>query len=327
MIPVVTTIDILLLLALPASGKSEVRRYLDHLGPRRADLHLGPTIQLDDYPYVHLMRRISEEQRAMGCQPAFFVSDDTPFRDPRDWITLIHLVNEDFAGLGATTRHPDGAGRLLARIEAARMRAGGSVPIATDERDALEEALGGDAAELAAALPTPGPDDLDGATIVIEFARGGPEGATAPLPHPLGYEHSLAALSPDILDRASILYVWVTPEESRRRNEERAVPGRDGDASILHHGVPEAVMRGDYGMDDIGYLAETSPEPGTIAVRSANDVHLLPFARFDNRQDHTSFLRGDPDRWPADSVATLHARLATALDALVGGGVDSTSAE
>ena len=52
-------IDILLLLALPASGKSEVRRYLANLTPAqcRDDFHLGPTVQLDDYPYVHMMRR------------------------------------------------------------------------------------------------------------------------------------------------------------------------------------------------------------------------------------------------------------------------------
>src|SRR5438445_6161715 len=50
-------LDVLLLLALPASGKSEVRRYLASLSPEqcRGDFHLGPTVQLDDYPYVHMM--------------------------------------------------------------------------------------------------------------------------------------------------------------------------------------------------------------------------------------------------------------------------------
>ena len=52
-------LDVLLLLALPASGKSEVRRYLASLTPEqcRRDFHMGPTVQLDDYPYVHMMRQ------------------------------------------------------------------------------------------------------------------------------------------------------------------------------------------------------------------------------------------------------------------------------
>ena len=57
------TLETVLLLALPASGKSEVRRYLNHLTPeqRSGDFHLGPTVQLDDFPYVHMMRRIDDE--------------------------------------------------------------------------------------------------------------------------------------------------------------------------------------------------------------------------------------------------------------------------
>ena len=321
------TIDVLLLLALPASGKSEIRRYIENLGPRREELHLGPTIQLDDYPYVHLMRRISEEQRALGCPPAFFASTESPFVDPRDWLTLIHLVDEDYAGLGAVDRHPTDPGHLLDRMEEARRHAGAAVPIAGDERATLERAIAADAADLAAALPSPTRAELEAATVVIEFARGGPEGATPPLPFPVGYEHSLAALSPEILQRASILYVWVTPEESSRRNQERARPGQDGDASILYHGVPEIVMRQNYGVDDIEYLASVSPEPGTIAVPSGDDIHLLPFARFDNRVDHTSFLRGDPVAWPPEALAALRTRLALALDGLVGDGVDFGAAE
>jgi len=39
-------IDTLLLLALPASGKSEVRKYLASLTPEqcRNELHMGPTV-------------------------------------------------------------------------------------------------------------------------------------------------------------------------------------------------------------------------------------------------------------------------------------------
>ncbi|MEX0827008.1 MAG: hypothetical protein WD184_09710 [Acidimicrobiia bacterium] len=320
-----STIDVLLLLALPASGKSELRRYIEHLGPRRDQIHLGPTIQLDDYPYVHLMRRISEGQRRLGLAPAFFESDQTPFTDPRDWLTLIHLINQDFAALDSTNPRRDDPGHLLDRFQAARRLAGIASPFARSED--LERATADDAAALADALPGLAAESMRNSTILIEFARGGPEGSHPPLPFPFGYEHSLAALSPEILRRASILYVWVTPEESRRRNRERALPGPEGDASILHHGVPERVMRGDYGVDDIDWLAASSPEPGTIAVAGGGDTHLLPFSRFDNRDDHTSFLRGEPATWSADSIDPLHAELSRALDEIVFGGVDSPTAE
>ena len=155
-----------------------------------------------------------------------------------------------------------------------------------------------------------------GATTVIEFARGGPEGAEPPLPAPLGYQYSVAQLAPDILRRAAILYVWVTPDESRRRNLDRAKPGPEGDASILHHGVPEVVMRGDYGMDDIEWLLEASGRPGTIAIDAWGERFEIPTARFDNREDRTSFLRADPSEWPADQVAEIHRHLTEALASL-----------
>src|SRR5262245_35106622 len=99
-------LDIVLLLALPASGKSEVRKYLASVPADRAleDFHLGPTVQLDDYPYVHLMRRISEELRALGADGIFFDSSEQPMREPRDWGTLIELLNEDFADLSKQPR-------------------------------------------------------------------------------------------------------------------------------------------------------------------------------------------------------------------------------
>ena len=54
----------LLLLALPASGKSEVRTFLDQRDP--VAFHMGPTVQLDDYPYVHLQLLVDEALVAMG---------------------------------------------------------------------------------------------------------------------------------------------------------------------------------------------------------------------------------------------------------------------
>ncbi|MGB9357843.1 MAG: hypothetical protein WCC01_04725 [Acidimicrobiia bacterium] len=315
------TIDTLLLLALPASGKSELRRYLAHLDPAVAkrDLHLGPTVQLDDYPYVHLMRRIAEELGQIGQDPIFFGDDSTPFSEPLDWGTLTQLLNEDYQLLGTDPPRPASAARwLFDRLDRARTAVGAvpAIGVLDDEvQSRLADAIEAEAAdaweELAAAVSSWSPGD----TVVIEFARGGPDGAAMPLPAPYGYGYALAQLSPDIVDRSSILYVWVTPEESRRRNEERARPGRDGDASILHHGVPEAVMLGEYGSDDLPWLLEQGGGD-SVTVRHRSGQCAIPAAVFDNRSDHTSFLREDAELWPPVEVADLHSELRTALSGL-----------
>ncbi len=315
------TIDTVLLLALPASGKSELRRYLAHLDPVVAerDLHLGPTVQLDDYPYVHLMRRIGQELESMGEPPIFFRDDATPFSDPRDWGTLVRLVNEDYELLGTSPDRPESAaGWLFDRIDRARVSVGAAPALGELDpsvRDRLEQALDAEIADAWEELAEVASSWNEGDTVVIEFARGGPEGSTMPIEPPHGYPYSLGQLSPEILDRASILYVWVTPEESRRRNDERARPGRDGDASILHHGVPEAVMLGDYGTDDLPWLIE---QAGGDAVRigTGDDAIVIPTAVFDNRTDHTSFLRADPGLWPSDQVEALHEELGRAFNRL-----------
>jgi hypothetical protein len=316
-------ISVLLLLALPASGKSEIRRYLDTLTPDRTatDFGLGRSIQLDDYPYVHLMRRISAELRHLYERPVFFASDETPFLDGRDWGTLIHLVNEDVGDLRISEEpEPESAAEwLLHRMDQAR-RLVGLPPVLAEvddgEREILRLHVEEDARALWSDRRVVMAGDRRGATVLIEFARGGPQDATLPLDAPHGYRYSLSQLSPGILEKAAILYVWVTPEESRRRNIERARPGIEGDASILHHGVPELVMRQDYGVDDMMWLIEQSDRPGTVRVEAHTTTYHLPVAVFDNRIDHTSFLREDPDDWPVETVTALHGRLQQAFATL-----------
>lgn len=325
-VAIVTTrlIDTLLLLALPASGKSEIRRYLDSLPPTRlaSELHLGPTIQLDDYPYVHLMRRISQELRAREAPPLFFVSDDLPMDEPLDWGVLQILLNEDYAtiGVGLRTKPTSPAGWLFDRIDAARVTVGAPAALATlapEVRAEVAAALDDEVGALWDHLAALEAADPVGATVVIEFARGGPEGTEPPITPPFGYEYALGLLSPEILRRAAILYVQVTPEESRRRNDDRGRPGLEGDASILHHGVPEAVMRGDYGIDDLRWLLARG---GGIRITVERDglTFEVPTAVFDNRVDHTSFLRDEPALWPPEAVARLHDELAIALGAVAG---------
>jgi hypothetical protein len=316
------TLDIVLLLALPASGKSEVRRFLAQLTPEqcREEFHLGATVQLDDYPYVHLMRRVSQELRARGADGVFFDSDDRPMKQPLDWGTLIELLNEDYADLVArrSVSPASAADWLLDRFDAARRKVGAvpafaALPAAL--RRELVAALERDAAELVRDRNAGIPDSLAGRTVVMEFARGGPDGAAPPLPKPLGYQYSLARLDDAILSRAAILYVWVTPEESRRKNTERTDPNDPG--SILHHGVPMAVMLGDYGCDDMEHLLKSSGREGHVSVTKESGARFeVPVAFFDNRKDKTTFVRGDRASWKREDVEALHRGLADALDRL-----------
>jgi hypothetical protein len=306
--------DTVLLLALPASGKSEVRKYFATLNPRDCahDFHIGSTVQLDDFPYVHMMRQIDEALRAVDRPMVFFQAPDKPFIEPRDWGTLVQLINEDHADLLAKRSvEPDSPARhLLDRLDAARRKVGAPVVLSSldeDTRAHVCATIEEEARDLLRDKQANHPDTLNGKTLVIEFARGGPQGSKMPLAPPFGYAYSLAQLAPEILERAVILYIWVTPEESRRRNEERADPHDPG--SILHHGVPIDVMLNDYGCDDIEYLMSQSGQPDTVRIAAhGRNSH--------NRVDKTSFIRKDKKKWKSTEIKALHDGLAQTLERL-----------
>lgn len=320
-------IDVLLLLALPASGKSEVRRYLASLSPEQChdQFGIGHTVQLDDFPYVHIMRRITDELCDRGHTGMFFLSPALPFRDPVDWLTLIELINEDYDDLVHQRKPaPESAALwLFDRIDAARVRAGGTAIIATlDEalRREIAQPIEAEARKLLADKVAEVPDSLEGKTVVIEFARGGADGSPLPLVHPFGYKASLAQLSPAILEKSSILYIWVEPEESRRKNAARTDPNDPG--SILHHGVPLAVMYGDYGVCDMAYQLQQSAKADTVQVDKGGRTYFLPLGRFDNRVDKTSFIREDESQWSPADVEALQTGMRAAFDQLEHGSAE-----
>ncbi len=82
------------------------------------------------------------------------------------------------------------------------------------------------------------PGFYDDGTLVIEFARGGKQ----------GYAYSLPRLSREILERAAILYVKVSFDESWRRNVARYEEKQKH--SILAHMVPRQTMENFYLNDD-----------------------------------------------------------------------------
>ncbi len=319
----IKTLDTVLLLALPASGKSEVRRYLDLLPEdvARRDFHMGDSVQLDDFPYVHLMRCIDHELAELGQPGVFFRSAVLGFLDALDWGTLIELVNLDHDDMmaGARVVPASAALDLFDRIDRAAAKAGAPVRMAKlDEsiRTKVAQNIEAEALKLLKDLQAGIPASLEGKTLVIEFARGGPQGALFPLSGGYGYLHSLEHLSPAILEKAVILYIWVTPEESRRKNQARTNP--DDPGSILHHGVPLEIMLGEYGVCDMSWLEEQAEKPGSVTVQAHGRTYHLPIARFDNRIDKTSFLREPQADWKPEQVEAIHEGLRKALDHLAG---------
>jgi hypothetical protein len=315
------TIDTILLLALPASGKSEVRRYLASLSPEECenDFHMGPTVQLDDFPYVHMMRRIDDELAAVGKERVFFNAADKPFKTTKDWGTLIHLINEDYEDLVSKEIYePQSAAMLLfERFDRASQKAGAPARLENFDQEVkqkIADSLEKEAREMLDEKHQGYPDTLEGKTLVIEFARGGPQGSSMPLPDGYGYNYSLAELSENILANASILYIWVTPEESRRKNDQRADP--DDPGSILHHGVPIAVMLGDYGCDDMDWLEEKAEKPGCVTVEAHGKKFNLPVGRVDNRVDKTTFIRNDLSQWKAEEVQAIRQEIKQAMDSM-----------
>lgn len=309
-----------LLVALPASGKSEVRNFMANIEAERLmdEFHIGENLQLDDFPYVHFMRRIDETLVELGENRIFYPGEE-PFNDARDWGTLIHLLNEDYKDMHTrakvNTEHV--AEHLFNRID----RAGAIVGIEPrlsllnkDIRLKVAEKLENEAREMLKEKESQYPDTFDGKTIVIECARGGPDGSSMPLTGAYGYQYSLKEFCPEILEEAAILYIWVTPEESRRKNNDRANP--DDPGSNLFHGVPMAVMLGDYGVDDMQYLRENTEVENTITVNSLGRTYHLPIGVFDNRVDKTSFLRQEKEMWDEASVKEMTESIKEATDTM-----------
>lgn len=319
-------LDTILLFSLPASGKSETRTYLASLTPEqcREEFHMGPTLQLDDYPYVHLMHRIDDELKAHGWHYVYYHGPTRPFLDDWTWAVLIELLNEDYDNLlNRRTFQPAHAAELLFdRLDAAHRKVGmhdvlGDVPHRI--RKQVAAALEAEARHELEVLNRTCAQDRSGKTIVIECARGGPNGSAFPLTPPHGYITAFQHLSPQILERAAVLYVWVDPAESRRKNIERGRP--DGQGSILHHSVPMEVMLGQYGTDDMAWLIEQSDRPDTLRIerilpegdRYVAKVYHLPVARFDNRVDRTTFVRKPREQWTPEEIHPLHHGLADAF--------------
>ena len=107
-------------------------------------------------------------------------------------------------------------------------------------------------------------------TTIIEFSRGSEHG---------GFRASYDRLSDTILERASIIYISVSWEESLRKNRRRFNPDRPD--SILEHGLEDAKMEKLYKESD--WEEVTRDDPDFIEIRE----YKVPYAVFDNEPEIT----------------------------------------
>jgi len=113
------------------------------------------------------------------------------------------------------------------------------------------------------------PNYHDKKTAIIEFSRGGEN----------GFEEAYGYLDPKILRRAGIVYIKVSYEESKRKNQRRA--NRDRPDSILQHSLPDEKMDFYYKTNDWEKLA--ARDPRAIDVKGVR----VPYSVLDNEPEVT----------------------------------------
>jgi hypothetical protein len=94
------TFDILFLVARPAAGKSEIIDYLKHIdeATRRARFHIGPFVELDDFPMLWTWFEEDRLLARMG-HPRLHTDADEYFAHRYLWDLLIERLSLDYAKL------------------------------------------------------------------------------------------------------------------------------------------------------------------------------------------------------------------------------------
>ncbi|MFB0537766.1 MAG: hypothetical protein ACETWR_22600 [Anaerolineae bacterium] len=213
------TFDVLILVARPAAGKSEIIDYLQKTDPetRRARFHVGELDVMDDFPMLWAWFEEDDILSQMG-KPRLHSDEDRYLKYPYLYYVLIERISLEH-------------GKRL--------------------RDCL---------------------DYHGRfTTLIEFSRGTQHG---------GYCEAFPHLSDDILQRAAIVYVNVSFEESLRKNRLRFNP--DWPDSILEHALSDDKLERLYLEDDWEEFSAADPEFVTVkGIR-------VPYVVFENEDDVTT---------------------------------------
>ena len=115
------------------------------------------------------------------------------------------------------------------------------------------------------------PDYHDTKTTIIEFARGSAHG---------GFAQAFQHLSRQVAERAAILYIDVSWEESLRKNRKRYNPEKPD--SVLEHGLSDIKMETLYRHSDWDKVSSANPE--FIEIQGVK----VPYAVFENEDDVTT---------------------------------------
>jgi len=211
--------DILLLIARPAAGKSEIIDYLKQqpAESRAKRFHVGPFSEIDDFPMLWAWFEEDALLEKMG-HPRLHTDADGYFTHAYLWDVLIERIGLEYQKkLRDTPPH--------------------AAPFTT----------------------------------LIEFARGSEHG---------GYRSAFAHLSPQILEKAALLYVDVSWEESLRKNRQRSNPAKPD--SLLEHSLPDAKLERLY--KEIDWEQVSRPDPHYLSISGFQ----VPYVVFNNADDVTT---------------------------------------
>ncbi|PLX31239.1 MAG: hypothetical protein C0600_06145 [Ignavibacteria bacterium] len=113
-------------------------------------------------------------------------------------------------------------------------------------------------------------DYHDTRTAILEFSRGTEHG---------GYRSAFSHLNDAILEKALIVYINVTYEESLRKNRKRFNPDRPD--SILEHGLPDEKLEKLY--HDVDWEEVSADSPTHIEINGKQ----VPYVVFENMPSKT----------------------------------------
>jgi hypothetical protein len=332
-------LPILMFCALPASGKSESRRFFKSLTKEEmAQFHLGDSrTQVDDYPYVDALEKIDAICNQTLGKTVFKDPNTRLFFSGYEWGVLTYLINEDYLDIKKLDKkipkeyEDDPVKWLFKRYDDASEKTG-KIPRRFEElekntdKEKFQE-FKKKCFDVCNTLLHDKydniPESLDGKTIIFEFSRGGAKGSTFPLKEPYGYEYTLSLFDDEILNNANILYIWVTPEQSFQKNKQREKEGLQGKSQTvstqlsLNHGVPDSVMNNEYGLDDFEYLINLSKSGKYLPIKKNGKEFKVKAGRLDNRNDLTSDFRKPQKEWTKEQIAKMTEAMKKAFDALL----------